>query len=138
MPVEKAAKIIHSILRKVDLLLDQQGKNVTELCAVLNMDRSNYYKLPNSKTINPVHLVKMSEFFNVPISFFFNEFESVESLEKKPAGVEESTFEYIKKNNGDQEKEALKKEVEYLKHIIRNKDEILKDKNEIIELLKRK
>lgn len=92
--------------------------NISEFSRISGITRTNYYKiLETSKNIGIETLEKLSQYFNKPISYFFDE-------ETTPNQEYQNKIEELEK-----EIRALRKENENLL-------ERLKDKEEIICLLK--
>jgi transcriptional regulator with XRE-family HTH domain len=117
-------------VEKIKGLAKNRGITIKDLAVRIDMSEANLYKVFKRKSIETKYLQKIADVLSVPISYFFDDNQSDDKKNINVNGVMQIGSKNSN-NNDSASLEACKKELDSLKHR-------LKDKEEIIELLKGK
>lgn len=112
---------MEKIANKIQAELKRAGKKQKDLAKFMGMHPAALSRLLSEETFNRESMIKISQFLGLDINFFNTE----SSLKSNHSSSKEST-----KNDNS--------EVDYLKEIIKVKDDLLKAKEELIATLKEK
>lgn len=95
------------IYNKIEYLLRKKNRTQKDLIFYLKMSRQGFYTMIENKTMKVSVLEKMSEFFNVPISYWFEE----KDIKANYVEEEKSNYGLPKKS----EMKQLEKDLEYFR-----------------------
>ena len=122
-----------NIKERIKEIIDKKGITIRELASKINMSEQNLYKCFRRNSIELKYLEQMSEFLEIPLSYFFNENETISS--NKLEGNKNITLQNnnlgdnnkvsIMLHDKDEEIEKLKREIDHLKSLLEAKDKII-------------
>jgi transcriptional regulator with XRE-family HTH domain len=118
-------------LLKIKNLSEKKGMLLKDLAEKISMSYQNLNRCIRENKISANDLEALAEILGVPVSYFFDEKESLEGKKIIQNGNQNQALSnnHNSNTNATKELEDCKKEVEHLK-------ERLKDKEEMIEILK--
>jgi len=128
--------VMELILNRIKLISEQNKLSIRKLCSELGITEVGFAKMFKNDSLKVATLDKIAKYFNVPVSYFFEE------GEVKVGTVIQNGTNGIMINNGNVQhfsnmKEA-EKEVEYLKKENEHLRALVESKQETIDALKGK
>lgn len=125
---------------KIKALMSQENVEVSELAIQLGKSKQAIYDMLEKNDLNTSILRDLSKIFGVPISYFFEDSNSTNQNTKGNSNVVVG-----RDNNGNiqldkcqDDLEAAMREIQYLKALIKEKDERLDEKERLINVLMNK
>lgn len=102
---------MNNIEKKVRYLLVSKKITLEKLCENMDMSKQNLYHIFKKNDISVSYLEKISNIFNVPITYFFDDIENIDSVLPVPDS-EQKSIEYWKKKYLNEKKEKLQERKE--------------------------
>jgi len=105
---------------------EKHDSNMTELAESLDITRTHLYKIFRSEDVNTSMLKKFGNYYNVPLlELLTDNMEIIQAINSIIIHGND-TFKMKKIQNSSENREELLKEIELLKTIINDKEEIIK------------
>lgn len=120
--------------KRIKELIDNQGFSAEEFSALLGISRGTAYSIFSKESVDTKYLVQLSEHFNVPITYFF------EDSPKVSVSGSQNTTAVAGKNAkavGGGEAKAVCKDAILLERLLVERERLLEEKDNVIQTQKK-